>query len=288
MELKIGSKQLLGITVNKIVGKVTSHLLSLVVCTFFLLPFLIMVTTAFKPESELYIYPIKLFPIAPQIQSYLDVFTLIPFFMYFRNTLIICSFAVLGSVISCPLVAYSLSRLQWKGRDVLFIVTLAVMMIPYPAVMVPIFIIFQRLGMVGTFLPLIVPAWFGAPFFIFLLRQFFKGLPKDLEDAARIDGCSEFGIYLRIFLPLCKPAILTIVIWQFLNSWNDFTGPLIYLKTWRQYTLSIGLQQFRHAQQSNWTSLMAAAFMMSLPIILMFFFLQRQFMEGMTFSGIKD
>jgi len=288
MELRAAGNQQPGLAVNAIIGKVITHLLSVIVCGFFLLPFFIMVSTTFKPESELYIYPIKLFPIAPQMKSYVDVFTLIPFFMYFRNTITICFFAVLGAVFSCPLVAYSLSRLQWKGRDMLFLVTLAVMMIPYPAVMVPIFVIFQRLGMVGTILPLIVPAWFGSPFFIFLLRQFFKGLPKDLEDAARIDGCSEFGIYLRIFLPLCKPAILTIFIWQFLNSWNDFTGPLIYLKTWRQYTLSIGLQQFRLQQQSNWTSLMAAAFMMSLPVITLFFFLQKQFMEGLTFSGIKD
>ena len=282
-------------TIRPIIFRVFIHLMSIIVCCFFFMPFLIMVATAFKEQFELYIYPITLLPASvtqwpPSLDftAFSDVFDITPFFLYFRNTIIVCVFAVLGAVVSCPLVAYSLARLQWKGQTALFMTTLAVMMIPFPAVMVPQFLIFQRLGMVGTFFPLILPVWFGAPFFIFLLRQFFKGLPKDLEDAARIDGCGEFGIYRRIFLPLCKPAIITIMIMQFLNSWNDFTGPLIYLQTWRQYTLSLGLQQFRHAQHSNWTSLMAAATMMSLPVIMMFFFLQKQFLEGMTFSGIKD
>ena len=264
------------------------HLLSIIVSLFFFIPFFIMVTTSLKLPREVYIYPIQLLPESFNISSYLKVFESIPFIRYFGNTLTICFFNVLGVVATSPLVAYSLARLRWRGRDILFMVTLSVMMIPYQSIMVPIFIIFQRLNFVGTFLPLILPQWFGVPFYIFLLRQFFKGLPKDLEDAARIDGCGEFAIYWRIFLPLCKPAILTIVIMQFLGSWNDFTGPLIYLQTQRMYTLSIGLQQFKMQFSTEWTQLTAAATMMSLPIIILFFFIQKQFMTGITFSGIKD
>jgi len=273
---------------NKIFGRSLTHILSLLVCFFFFLPFFIMVTTSFKETREVYIYPIQILPEQFRLDAYLKVFDVIPFFRYFGNTLIICVFNVIGVVLTSPLVAYSLARLQWKGRDALFILTLSVMMIPYQSIMVPIFIIFRRLNFVGTFLPLIIPQWFGVPFYIFLLRQFFKGLPKDLEDAARIDGCGEFGIYWRIFLPLCRPAILTIVIMQFLSSWNDFTGPLIYLQTQTMYTLSIGLQQFKMQFSTEWTWLTAAATMMSLPVIVLFFFIQKQFMTGITFSGIKE
>ena len=277
-----------GMHIGGIVGKIITHALSLLVAFFFFLPFFIMVTTSLKLDREIYIYPIKILPENLYFGAYRDVFDIIPFFRYFGNTMTICLCNVIGVVITSPLVAYSLARLRWKGRDLLFFITLSVMMIPYQSIMVPIFIIFRRLNLVGTFLPLIIPQWFGVPFFIFLVRQFFKGLPKDLEDAARIDGAGEFGIYWRIVLPLCKPAILTILIMQLLNTWNDFTGPLIYLQTQGMYTLSIGLQQFKMQYSSNWTQMTAAATMMSLPIIILFFFIQKQFMEGMTFSGIKD
>jgi len=284
----LSTRSSFGMHGGKIIGKIVIHALSLLVAFFFFMPFFIMVTTSLKLDREVYIYPIRILPEKFYLGAYAGVFDIIPFFRYFGNTLTICAFNVIGVVITSPLVAYSLARLRWKGRDLLFFITLSVMMIPYQSIMVPIFIIFRRLNLVGTFLPLIIPQWFGVPFFIFLVRQFFKGLPKDLEDAARIDGCGEFGIYWRIVLPLCRPAILTILIMQLLNSWNDFTGPLIYLQNQSMYTLSIGLQQFKMQYSSNWTQMTAAATMMSLPIIVLFFFIQRQFMEGMTFSGIKD
>lgn len=266
---------------------IINHILLILAGVFFLLPFYILVTTSLKTQAECFVYPIKLFPEQLKWSNYREIFQTIPFFQYFRNTSYITLMNVIGVVLTCPLVAYSLARLQWKGRDPLFFLTLAVMMIPYQVIMVPIFMIFTRMRLIGTFWPLIIPQYLGIPFFIFLLRQFFKGLPKDLEDAARIDGCSEFGIYLRIFLPICKPAILTIMIFQTLNSWNDFTGPLIYLQRSSMYTLQLGLQQFRTAHTTNWPPLMAASVLITIPIVILYFVTQKQFMEGITFTGLK-
>ncbi len=264
------------------------HYLLLIACSlFFILPFFILVTTSFKTQAECYIYPIKWFPAHWQYQNYLEVFKMIPFGRYLANTVFITGMNVLGVTLCCPLAAYSLARQSWKGRDMVFFITLAVMMIPYQVIMIPIFMIFSKMKLIGTFWPLIIPQYLGVPFYIFLLRQFFKGLPKELEDAARIDGCSEFRIFRKIFMPICRPAVLTIVIFQLLASWNDFTGPLIYLQQSKMYTLQIGLQQFQSAHLTLWPMMMAAAVLISLPIIILFFIAQKRFMEGITFTGIK-
>ena len=273
---------------RRIIGRIITHLITICICFFFLFPFYIMITTSLKADAETARYPVTLIPDSwVNFTAYEKVFETIPFFQYLTNTLFVTLMSVLGVVLSCPIVAYSLSRIHWKGRDQLFIVTLAVMMIPYSSIMIPIFLIYRNLNLVGTFVPLFLSQFFGAPYYIFLLRQFFKGLPGDLEDSGRIDGCSEFMIFLRIFMPLCLPAIVTIMVMQLLNSWNDFTGPLIYLQKSTMYTMSIGLQQFKEAHKTNWPQLTAAASMMSLPLIVIFFFAQKQFMEGITFSGIK-
>lgn len=272
---------------KKLLSKIRGHIALLIVSICFIIPFYIMVSTSFKTMAECFIYPIKWLPAQFDLKNFEEIFKIIPFSQYFANTFLITIANMAGVALTCPLAAYSLSRLNWRGRDSLFLLTLAVMMIPYQVIMIPIYMIFSSLKLVGTYWPLIIPQYLGVPFFIFLLRQFFKGLPKDLEDAARIDGSSELGIYAKIFLPLCKPAILTIVIFQMLNSWNDFTGPLIYLQTSKMYTLQIGLQQFKTAHSTNWPSLMAASVLMSLPIIILFFVAQKQFMEGVTFTGIK-
>jgi multiple sugar transport system permease protein len=160
-------------------------------------------------------------------------------------------------------------------------------MVPGQVTMVPLFIVFNKLNMVGTFWPLILPSFFGVPFHIFLMRQFFKQLPKSLEDAARIDGCTEFQIYMRIMLPLIQPAILTIGLFQFLHSWNDFVGPLIYLNNENNYTLQLGLQQFKQAYNTQWSQLMAASVLVAAPIIILYFLVQRSFVQGITFGGVK-
>jgi len=194
---------------------------------------------------------------------------------------------VLGTILVVPLVAYGLSRLEWKGRDVLFFITIAVMMVPQEVTMIPTFILFSRLGLVGTFVPLFIQSFFGRPFMIFLMRQFFMGLPRDLEDAARVDGASEIRIYFQICLPLVRQGILTVALFRFMFAWNDFLGPLLYLRTMDMYTLSIGLQMFTTMYRTEWALVMAAAFMMTLPVVVIYFFVQKKFIAGISFTGIK-
>ncbi|MFY9178141.1 MAG: carbohydrate ABC transporter permease [Caldicoprobacterales bacterium] len=272
---------------GKSYGTLAIYIVLTVTGIVFLLPFIWMLSTSLKPDTQLFVSPPVWIPNPIAWENYYGAITSVPFFTYMRNTLIVASISTFGAVLSTPLAGYSLARIKWRGRETLFIITLAVMMIPAQVTMVPLFIVFSKMDMVGTFLPLILPSFFGSPFFIFLMRQFFKQLPKDLEDAARIDGCSEFGIYFRIMLPLIQPAILTVALFQFMNSWNDFMGPLIYLNDEKMYTLQLGLQQFKQAYNTIWNQLMAASVLVALPIIVLYFFVQKSFIQGITFGGIK-
>ncbi len=220
-------------------------------------------------------------------QNYTRAFEMMDFLQNLRNTLFICFMATLGTALSSSLVAYGFARIPWKGRDALFFVVLASMMLPYQVTLIPLFAVYSALGWVGSFKPLIVPYFFGVPFYIFLLRQFFRGIPEDLSSAARIDGCTEFGIYARIILPLSKPALATTVLFQFLFQWGDFLNPLIYLQDDRQFTLAIALQQFQSQHENAWGPLMAMSTVITLPVILLFFFAQRTFIQGITMSGLK-
>lgn len=271
----------------KLVKRIAVPLLLFLAAVGFALPFIWMVSTSLKAPDQLFVNPPVWIPNPINWENYVSAVTEIAFFTQFKNSLIIATISTIGVIISCPLVGYTFARLKWKGRDTLFLITLAVMMIPFPVTMVPLFIVWSKLGFVGTFMPLILPTFFGVPFYIFLMRQFFKQLPRDLEDAARIDGCSEFGIYLRIMLPLCQPAVLTIGLFQFMASWNDFLGPLIYLNDETNYTLQLGLQQFRTAQDTAWGPLMAASVLVALPIIVLYFIVQKRFIQGITFGGVK-
>lgn len=210
------------------------------------------------------------------------------FWVYLRNTLIVCILGVVGTVSSSSLVAYSLAKITWRGRGVLFALTLATMMVPFPVLMVPLYSVFKSFGWIGTLLPLWVPAFFGGGFNIFLLRQFFLTIPRDLSEAARIDGCSEFGIFWRIILPLSKPALAVVALFHFLYAWNDFMGPLLYLTRQETFTLSLGLQHYQSQHGgTDWTSLMAASTLVCLPIIVLFFFTQKTFIKGIATTGIK-
>jgi len=210
------------------------------------------------------------------------------FFRYLLNTLFLCGMTVTGMVVACTMVAYAFAFLEFPGRNVLFGVTLAVMMVPFPATMVPSFDLFRSLGWTGTFKPLWVPAWFGGAFFIFLLRQFFLGLPKDLLDAARIDGCTELEILWHVVVPLARPALAMVALFQFLHCWNDFMGPMLYLNDSRQFTLSLGLQalQSQHGGTPMHLS-MAASMMFSLPLVILFMITRKTFMKGIAMTGIK-
>jgi len=220
-------------------------------------------------------------------QNYPKAFATMNFWVNLRNTLFICVSVVFGTVISCSLVAYSFSRIEWPGRDALFVVVLATMMLPYEVTLVPLFVLYKWLGWTGSFKPLIIPAFFGTPFYIFLLRQFFMGIPKDLSSAARIDGCSEFGIFMNVIMPLSKPALATTALFMFLFQWADFLNPLIYLQDDRQYTLAIALQQFQSNHESEWGPLMAMSTVITVPIIVLFFLTQRTFIQGITMTGLK-
>ena len=221
------------------------------------------------------------------IDSYRWALRYIPFDAQLRNTLILVVLNVLGQLFACSLVAYAFARLNFYGRGFLFGLLLATMMLPGQVTMIPQFILWKTLGWYDTLRPLWVPAWFGGAFFIFLLRQFFMTIPKELEDAAKIDGCGFFGIYWRIMLPLAGPAMATVAIFSFMGAWNEFLGPLVYLSDERLFPLSLGLNQFRQEQSAEWAMLMAASTLMMLPVIAVFFFCQRYFIQGVTLTGLK-
>lgn len=211
----------------------------------------------------------------------------ITFVTYLANTLLVALLGVIGTVFSSALVAYGLSRVRWKGRETLFTITLSTMMIPFPVLMIPLYSLFRELGWIGTLLPLWVPAFFGGAFNIFLLRQFFLTIPTELSDAARIDGCSELGIFFRVILPLARPALAVVALFHFLFVWNDFLGPLIFLTEPRTFTMALGLQQFQsQSGGSEWHLLMSASVLLVLPIVLLFFLAQRTFIQGISTTGM--
>jgi multiple sugar transport system permease protein len=208
---------------------------------------------------------------------------------YLANTLVLCVLNVVGTVLSSALVAYGFSRLEWRWRDPLFGVLLATMMIPFPVVMVPLFGLFRWLGWIGTLRPLWVGSFCASAFNVFLLRQFFRTIPKDLSEAARIDGCGELRIFWQIILPLCRPALVVVALFTFMGTWNDFLGPLIYLTDERDFTLALGLRAMQTTGSGGieWNYMMAASTLVILPVIALFFFAQRSFIEGIALTGTK-
>lgn len=272
-----------------------THAVLLFFSAIFIFPFLWMLDTAVKPITETMKQPPVWIPSRIEwgnfweaIQYGSDKVGYIPFLIYAQNTILICTLVVAGSVISNSIVAYSFARLRWWGRDVIFGLTLATMMIPFPVMMVPQFTIFRHLDWIGTFRPLWVPAWFGSAFSIFLLRQFFRTIPFELSEAAKIDGASEWTIFRTIVLPLCKPALSVVALFTFMSTWNDFLGPLIYLLRQETFTLSLGLE-FYHSKAggTQWNLLMAATSIVVAPVLILFFFCQKQFIKGISITGLK-
>lgn len=264
------------------------HLMLAGLAVFFVLPLFWMLSTALKTDQEVLAYPPSWIPEHWVWQNFPDAFVFVPFIIYLRNSLIIAIPSVFGALVSSVLPAYAFSRLTWKGRDVLFLFVLSTIMLPYFVTMVPIYVIFNKIGWVNTLYPLIVPHFFGSAFFIFLLRQFFLGIPLELSDAARIDGCRELGILWRIILPLSIPALAVVALFQFLNSWNDFLAPLIYLNDKTLFTISLGLAEMQSAYGlSRFSLIMAATSIFVVPVVIAFFFAQRTFIQGITFTGLK-
>ncbi len=255
----------------------------------FLAPFAWMISTSLKPVNETMTLPPRWIPSVVQWHNYPDAIHAMGYFWrYAANSLFLCVMTVIGTVASSALAAYGFARIEWRGRDKVFLVLLATMMIPYPVILVPIYGLFKSLGWIGTFKPLWAPSFLAGAFNVFLLRQFFLALPKDMTEAARIDGCSEFQILTRIVLPLSKPALLVVAIFQFMATWNDFLAPLIFLTEQKDFTLALGLQSFQSQNGGTaWHQLMAASTLVALPVIVIFFLAQRTFIEGIASTGGK-
>jgi multiple sugar transport system permease protein len=254
-------------------------------------PFAFLISSSLKVETQVFEYPVRWIPDPVRWMNYVDALTQKPFFHYFRNTMFIAIFNQVAILLAASLCGYGFARIDFPGRNFWFGVALATMMLPYYVTMVPQFILFSRLGWMDGYLPLVVPYFFGGGAFnVFLFRQFFRTIPEDLSDAARMDGCSEFGIYWRIFVPLSSAVFITVAIFTFMFSWNDFIGPLLYINSPDKFTIALGLATYRSMMgvgRTRWDLLMAASVAMTLPILLLFFILQRYFIKGVVMSGIK-
>lgn len=280
---------------RKLTSTALTHIALVALSIIFIMPLLWMFSTSLKPITETLTSPPKWIPSEVLWSNYPDAIKFnseqlgyIPFLVYARNTVIVTVLTIVGSVLSNALVAYSFARLRWPGRDAFFGVTLATMMIPFPVIMVPTFALFRWLGWVGTFKPLWVPAFFASAFSIFLLRQFFRTIPMELSEAAKLDGCSEFRIFTDVIVPLAKPALTVVALFTFMGSWNDFLGPLIYLVDQNTFTLSLGLSAYQTQHGGTpWNLLMAATLLVILPVLLVFFFAQKVFIQGIATSGLK-
>lgn len=273
---------------RKNVHKVTIYVLLTVIAAIYIIPFVWMVCTALKTAQELYTYPEAVFPKNPVFDNFRNVFISIPYMRYVGNTFFISVCCVAGFTLTASMVAYSMSKIDWFGRRYLFPVIIGTMMIPSQVTMIPLYMVYQKMGAIGTYLPLILPAFCGGPYYIFLLRQFFQTIPDCLIEAARIDGAGEARIYATIMLPLCIPALISIAVFAFMAAWGDFFQPMLYLTRQEKYTISLGLQAFMSDHKVEWGQLMAASTLFTLPTILLFFFAQKSFIEGIAVTGIKN
>lgn len=267
--------------------KIIQYVLLCLVGIFFIFPFVWLVDTSLKNDAQIFTFPPKWIPSPVMFSNYMDALEAIPFMHYMGNTIKIVLLAVLGNVISAPMIGYAFAKLNWRGRDKVFILVLATMMLPFQVTMIPLYSMYVKIGWINTIAPLVVPDFFGKAFFIFLMRQFFLSIPEEILQAARIDGASEFRIYWNICFPLAKPAVVSVGLFAFIWSWTDFLGPLIYLTDSDKWTISIGLGQFTTSHGLDWKLLMAGSTMFMVPMIIVFFFMQKTFIQGINTTGLK-
>jgi multiple sugar transport system permease protein len=281
---------------RKALQRTLIHAALIAICATAVIPFLWMVSTSLKTATDAVAIPPQWIPHPLRWQNYPEVLYTgtAHFLLWTRNTLIIALLGVVGTTLSSALVAYGFAKIPFRGSKLLFAIMLSTMMIPFPVTMVSLFTIFRWLGdhtgipFLGTFKPLWLPAWFGSAFNIFLLRQFYLTIPNELSEAARIDGCSEFGIFSRIVLPLSKPALTVVALFAFMGIWNDFLGPLVYLQLPEQFTLALGLENYQNQHNGTpWHLLMAASVLVILPVLMLFFMAQKTFIEGIATTGLK-
>jgi ABC-type glycerol-3-phosphate transport system permease component len=281
-----GSSPWFGMRRRRLAKLVIVYAMLLLLSALFLLPFLWMVSTSLKESQDVFTYPPTFLPNSFEWRNYIAGWTVLPFTTFLENSLIVTGANVLGNLISCSLVAFGFARLRARGRDLLFLLLLATIMIPREVTIVPRFLLFKEAGLVNTLWPLILPAWFGFPFFIFLLRQFFMSIPIELDEAARMDGASSLRILTTIILPLSKPALATVAIFAFIGNWSNLLDPLIYIRSQELYTLALGLNLFRGVNFTQFNLLMAVSIITLLPVLLVFFLAQKLFVQGVTLTGI--
>jgi multiple sugar transport system permease protein len=273
----------------RLLGEVVKHALLIAVAVIFLVPFYWMVTSALKDNNQIFAFEPRWWP-DPVVWENFPRAIDFPGFPYLRllgNSIFYAGAVTIGTVLSCAAVAYGFARLRFPGRDLLFGITLATLMIPPIVTFIPTYILFAATGLTGTYAPLIIPRFLGDAFYIFMLRQFFKSIPADLSDAARIDGASEFRIFWQIMLPLVRPALIVVAVFSILYTWHDFFGPLIYLQDPMTYPLSLGLYAFRSQRTMEWALIMTGSTLTVLPLILVFLFTQRYFIRGVAMTGLK-
>lgn len=272
-------------------GKVLTYAILIAGSVPMLIPFAWLVRSAFMSTGQMFASPPQLIPKPLELSNFPGALTSEPFLRFFLNTMTIEVFVLVGTVFTCSVAAFSFARLRWRGRNVVFGILLSGVMLPYAVTLIPTFIGWDKIGAFNTYLPLIIPAWFagagGGILNVFLLRQFFLTIPYELDEAAYVDGANPWTVYWKIVLPLSKPALVVVSIFTFIGVWNDFLNPLIYLNTESKYTLALGLASFESIYTSQWGYLMAASAAVIAPIILLFFFAQRYFVEGITLTGVK-
>lgn len=265
------------------------HLILLLGAFWMVLPFLWMLSTSVKPLNQVFVTPPKLLPTIIQFKSYKEALDIVPMVRYFINTFIIVFGRLAGEIYVSAFVAFGFARFNFPGKKVLFILLLSLMMMPYEVTMIPTYIFWSKIGLVGSYLPLIIPSYFGSVTFIFFLRMYFLTFPKDLEESAYMDGASNWKIFWSIYIPMAKPALITIGLWSFMGTWNDLLGQLIYINSSDKFTVQLGLASFSSITggQTPYNALMAASLMALLPIILVFIFAQKYFVDGIKMTGIK-
>jgi multiple sugar transport system permease protein len=267
-------------------GRLLLHAVMILLGITFLMPLAWVASTSLKSAGEVFITPIEWIPRTPNWSNYPEVFARLPFAKFMLNTFYVTLMGTVGSVLSATTVAFGLSRIRWPGRDLVFALLLATLMLPGIVTLIPVFIIFKTINWIGTFYPLWVPAWLGFAFYIFLMRQFMLSLPIELDEAARIDGASNFRILWQVVAPLCGPALITVTIFAFLHHYNDFLGPLIYISENEMFTLPLGLLWFQGRFGNFWHLVMAASMITIAPVIVLFFIAQRYFVQGAQFTGL--
>lgn len=273
--------------IKKYIGKFLFFAMVILLCIIFISPFMVMLLTSFKTNSDAFTIPVKVFPRQWVTENYPAALAEIPYFKYMANTAFITVLSVIGQLLVTPLVAYSLAKIKWKGADIIFGLIMATMMIPITVTMVPLYKVYSKLNLTNSYVPLILPTFFGKAFYIVICKQFFEGIPNSLIEAARIDGATEFQRYYKIAMPLCKPVLTTIGIYAFLDAWSDYLYPLIFITKPNKYTLSLGLQQYLSEYSIDWARLMAAAVVFVIPVIICFAVFQKNFVEGIATSGLK-